>query len=61
MKQVISTVVSEVDLRPADPRSERAAKSAIAFVPHRHALVVSTQHHATGQSRTALSPPMPVT
>jgi cytochrome P450 family 135 len=42
MKQVISTVISEVDLRPADPRSERARKSAIAFVPHRHAIVVAT-------------------
>jgi cytochrome P450 len=41
MKQVISTVVSEVDLRPADPRSERARKSAIAFVPHRHARVIA--------------------
>jgi cytochrome P450 len=39
MKQVISTVVSEVDLRAVDPRSERAKKSAIAFVPHRHATV----------------------
>jgi cytochrome P450 family 135 len=39
MKQVISTIVSEVDLRAVDPRSERAEKSAIAFVPHRHATV----------------------
>jgi cytochrome P450 len=42
MKQVISTVVKDVDLRPAEPRSERARKSAIAFVPHRHAMVVAT-------------------
>jgi cytochrome P450 len=42
MKQVIRTVISEVDLRPADPRSERARKSAIAFVPHRHAIVIAT-------------------
>jgi cytochrome P450 len=42
MKQVIGTVVSQVDLRPADPRSERAEKSAIAFVPHFHALVIAT-------------------
>jgi cytochrome P450 len=41
MKQVIGTIVGEVDLRPVDPRSERAEKSAIAFVPHRHALVVA--------------------
>jgi cytochrome P450 len=42
MKQVIATVVSEVDLRAVEPRSERARKSAIAFVPHRHALVIAT-------------------
>ncbi|HEX5309689.1 MAG TPA: cytochrome P450 [Solirubrobacteraceae bacterium] len=40
MKQVIGTVVAEVDLSVPDLRSERARKSAIAFVPHRHALVV---------------------
>jgi cytochrome P450 family 135 len=39
MKQVISTVIGEVDLRAVDPRSERAKKSAIAFVPNRHATV----------------------
>jgi cytochrome P450 family 135 len=39
MKQVISTVIGEVDLRPVDSRSEKAKKSAIAFVPHRHAMV----------------------
>jgi cytochrome P450 family 135 len=43
MKQVIRTVIHEIDLRPADPRSERAIKSAIAFVPHRHALVIATR------------------
>ena len=50
MKQVIRTVISEVDLRPADPRSERARKSAIAFVPHRHAIVIATPRipHAVG-------------
>ena len=41
MKQVIGTVVREVDLRAVDPRSELARKSAIAFMPHRHALVVA--------------------
>jgi cytochrome P450 len=39
MKQVIHTVVSEVHLQVVDPRSERARKSAITFVPHRHAWV----------------------
>ncbi len=43
MKQVIATVVRETDLRPAEPRSERARKSAIAFVPHRHARVITTR------------------
>jgi hypothetical protein len=38
---VISTVVRDVDLRAAEPRSERARKSAIAFVPDRHAMVVA--------------------
>jgi cytochrome P450 len=43
MKRVIATVVSEVNLRAVDPRSERAVKSAIAFVPHRHAMVTATR------------------
>jgi cytochrome P450 family 135 len=42
MKQVIRTVVGEVSLRPVEPRSERPLKSAIAFVPHRHAMVLAT-------------------
>jgi cytochrome P450 family 135 len=46
MKQVMATVVAEVALRVSDPRSERARKSAIAFVPHRHALVVAIDRRA---------------
>ncbi|HXQ01077.1 MAG TPA: cytochrome P450 [Solirubrobacteraceae bacterium] len=46
MKQVIATILSEADLRPVEPRSERARKSAIAFVPHRHALVIATPRHS---------------
>jgi cytochrome P450 family 135 len=42
MKQVIGTVLAEVDLRAVEQRSERARKSAIAFVPHRHATVIAT-------------------
>jgi cytochrome P450 family 135 len=42
MKQVIGTVIAEVDLRTVEPHSERARKSAIAFVPHRHATVIAT-------------------
>jgi cytochrome P450 family 135 len=43
MKRVITTTLREVDLRPADPRSERPVRNAIAFVPHRHALVIATR------------------
>ena len=50
MKQVIRTILSEVDLRPADTRSERTRKSAIAFVPHRQATVIATRLHTSGQS-----------
>jgi cytochrome P450 family 135 len=49
MKQVIGTVVGEVDLRPTDPRSERARKSAIAFVPHRHARVIAKRRETDGR------------
>jgi cytochrome P450 len=47
MKQVIATVIRELDLRVVDPRSERARKSAIAFVPHRHAQVIATRRRAS--------------
>jgi cytochrome P450 len=47
MKQVISTVIGEIDLRPTDPRPERARKSAIAFVPHRHALVIAQRRRSS--------------
>jgi cytochrome P450 family 135 len=40
MKQVIQTVLAEVELRPAERRSERVARSSIAFAPDRHALAV---------------------
>ena len=53
MKQVIATVVSEVNLQPAERRSERAQKSAIAFVPHRHASVILTRR---GYNRTQTNP-----
>lgn len=42
MKQVISTVISQIELASVDPRSEMPQKSAIAFVPHKHATVVAT-------------------
>lgn len=40
MKRVIQTVLSEVELRPVQRRSERVARSSIAFVPDRHAEAV---------------------
>ncbi len=40
MKQVLRTVLSQVELRPAEPRSERVARSSIAFVPDQQALAV---------------------
>lgn len=42
MKRVIATVLLELDLRVVDPRSERPTRNAIAFAPHRHALVIAT-------------------
>lgn len=59
MKQVTGTVVSEVDLRAVEPRSERARKSAIAFVPHRHALVLarSREHERKRPGTQASSKP----
>jgi hypothetical protein len=42
MKQVTRTVIGEVSLSAVDPHSERARKSAIAFVPHRHAMAIGT-------------------
>ena len=43
MKRVIKTVLSEVDLRPAGSRSERAARSSVSFVPDAGATVIATR------------------
>ena len=43
MKQVLSSVVSEIALRAVNPRSELARKSAIAFVPHKHTRVIAAR------------------
>jgi cytochrome P450 family 135 len=40
MKQVIKTVLEEVELRPAKSGSERARRSSIAFAPNRQALAL---------------------
>jgi cytochrome P450 len=55
MKQVIGTVVGEVEMRVPDPRSERARKSAIAFVPHRHAVVVIAARRGPSQASPQLA------
>jgi cytochrome P450 len=56
MKQVIRPVLREVDLRPVEPRSERAVRNAIAFVPHRHALVIATPRGSAGTDYTREAP-----
>jgi cytochrome P450 len=58
MKQVIRTVLREVDLEAAAPRGERAVRNAIAFVPHRHALVIARRRMARGarQARGPMAP-----
>ena len=52
MRQVMQTVLGEVDLRPVEQRSERVARSSIAFVPDRRALavVVGTAPDRSGAS-----------
>jgi len=52
MKQVIRTVLREMDLRPVKPRSERPVRNAIAFVPHKHALVIATPQATPGSEDT---------
>ncbi|HEY2052730.1 MAG TPA: cytochrome P450, partial [Solirubrobacterales bacterium] len=41
MKRVVRTVLEEVELSPVESRSERVARSAIAFSPAQHGLVVA--------------------
>jgi cytochrome P450 family 135 len=50
MKQVIATVVAEVELRPVERRSERARKSAITFIPHMRGLVIDEQRSSPQRS-----------
>jgi len=56
MKRVVSTVLAEVDLRPADDRFEGMRKSAISFSPDRRALVIAEPRRSGRESRS-----MPVT
>jgi cytochrome P450 len=46
MKQVLRTVLAEVDLRPVGGGSERATRSAISFSPDRRACVVAEPRRA---------------
>ena len=50
MKRAVRTVLSEVELRPVQQRSERVARSSIAFVPHRHALAVVVRRLSDGET-----------
>jgi cytochrome P450 family 135 len=43
MKRVIQTVLSEVELRPAESRSEKAARSSVSFAPDGGATVLATR------------------
>ena len=52
MKRVLRTVLSEVDLRPADADSERARRSAISFSPDKRGRVVA-------EPRTPAPAPVP--
>ena len=60
MRQVIATVIREVDLAPVELRSERARKSAIAFVPHRHTRVIATARHPSDGRRSGRPTKVPV-
>jgi cytochrome P450 len=51
MKQVIGTVVESIELQPVERRSERALKSAIAFVPHRHATAIAGRSQPATRER----------
>jgi cytochrome P450 family 135 len=48
MKRVIQTVLSEVDLQPAESRSEGAARSSVSFVPDGGAMVIATRRRPSG-------------
>jgi cytochrome P450 len=50
MREVIRTVVSNLDLAPVEARSEIARKSAITFVPNKHGMVRIIDRH---RSRSA--------
>jgi cytochrome P450 len=55
MKRVIQTVLSEVDLRPAESRSESAARSSVSFAPDGGATVIATRRLAVASAGAALA------
>jgi len=55
MKTVIRAALSTVDLRPADPHPERAARSSVSFVPDSGALVLATRRTSTDDLTPALA------
>jgi cytochrome P450 len=52
MKRVLQTVLRELELHPVEQRSERVARSSIAFVPERRALAVLTRRAVTKTATT---------
>jgi cytochrome P450 family 135 len=48
MKRVIQTVLTEVDLCPAESRSEGAARSSVSFAPDGGATVIATRRRPAG-------------
>ncbi len=57
MKQAIGAVLGEVELAPAQARSERVARSSIAFVPeHRALAVVVRRRDSPASARLARTP-----
>jgi cytochrome P450 len=51
MKTVLSTIVTRLALRPAEPRSERVARRAITLTPEHGALVVVEPREAAPRAR----------
>lgn len=49
MKRVIQTVLSEVELRPAAPRSEGASRSSVSFAPDGGATVIATRRRSASE------------
>ncbi len=58
MKRVLQTVLREVELRPVACRSERVARSSIAFVPDRRALAIAVRR---SPAKAAGPRPLPAT